>query len=52
VNDTLRAGLTRSTDEAEEPPYTTPVSDLGKHVLVGIHSVHDMLARAEGEDFR
>jgi hypothetical protein len=53
VNDALRRGLLL----AEKPTkkraryHTTPV-DPGKPAVSGIHSVYDLLAFAEGEDFR
>lgn len=54
VNDVLREGLAsvdgRDTGPAER--YETPVSDPGPPSLPGVHSVHDMLAYAEGESYR
>jgi hypothetical protein len=53
VNDALRRGLLLS----ERPPktrtrYATTPVDPGEPAVSGIHSVHDLLAFAEGEDFR
>lgn len=51
VNEAIRAGL-EATRPVERKPYTTPVSDPGEPRLKGIHGVHDLLAFAEGEDYR
>lgn len=51
VNDAIRAGL-RAQPEARRQPYRTPVHDGGEPALQGVHSVHDMLVFAEGEDFK
>jgi hypothetical protein len=52
VNEALRAGLRASPKLASGAPYQTPVDDAGPPALRGVHSVHDLLAFAEGEDFR
>jgi hypothetical protein len=53
VNDALRRGLR---GYSEGPPrrarYVTEPVDPGPPALTGVHSVYDMLAYAEGEDFR
>jgi len=54
VNAALRHGL-REINRARPSPrsrYVTEAVDPGKPALVGVHSVHDLLAFAEGEDFR
>jgi len=54
VNDALRRGL-RDLAGQRKPsraPYITEPVDPGEPALTGIHSVHDLLAFAEGEDFR
>lgn len=53
VNDALRRGL-REPEEVAEPPtrYVTVPVDPGPPAVEGIHSVHDLLAFAEGEDYR
>lgn len=54
INDALRRGL-RELDAARAPKrtrYHTPPFDPGPPAVEGIHSVHDLLAFAEGEDFR
>jgi hypothetical protein len=53
VNTALREGL--ASLERAQPKrkrYVTPVVDPGPPALVGVHSVHEMLAFAEGEDYR
>lgn len=53
VNAALRDGL--ASLEREPPrrdPYVTTVVDPGPAALQGVHSVHEMLAFAEGEDYR
>jgi hypothetical protein len=55
VNDALRRGL-RQMEETEAPfrgtPYRTEPVDPGTPAVLGVHSVYDLLAFAEGEDFR
>ncbi len=51
VNEVLRRGLRAPEAEAAEP-YRTPTSDPGPPALKGVHGVHEMLAFAEGEDYR
>lgn len=49
----LREGLHQL--ENPRPPgsrYTTPPVDPGRAALFGVHSVHELLAFAEGEDYR
>lgn len=53
VNRVLRAGLDQPL--ADTPPprkVRLRVYDGGVALLPGVHSVHDMLAHAEGDDFR
>ncbi|MBT9555312.1 MAG: hypothetical protein IV100_04740 [Myxococcales bacterium] len=53
VNRVLRAGLDQSIADAPAPrKVTLRVYDGGVPLLPGVHSVHDMLVHAEGEDFR
>lgn len=53
VNRVLRAGLDQSLAEAPSPrTVTLRVYHGGVALLPGVHSVHDMLAHAEGDDFR
>jgi hypothetical protein len=54
VNDALRRGLHDLVSERQSPrkPYVTESVDPGEPALTGIHSVYDLLAFAEGEDFR
>lgn len=54
VNAALRRGL-REINQTRPSPrsqYVTEAVDPGEPALVGVHSVHDLLAFAEGEDFR
>lgn len=53
INEALRRGL-RSLEPRNRPvqPYRTEPHDPGPPAIVGIHSVYDLLAFAEGEDFR
>ena len=51
--ETLRRGLRDlSRESPQRTAYVTEPVDPGKPALVGVHSVYDMLAYAEGEDFR
>ena len=53
VNETIREGLARLERGPEDrPPYRMTTSDPGPPALLGVHSVHEMLAHAEGEDYR
>jgi hypothetical protein len=53
VNRVLRAGLEHARAEpAVRPRFSTPVFQGGELLLPGIHSVHEMLALAEGDDYR
>ena len=54
VNDALRRGLRELTSEPQPPHtrYVTEPVDPGEPAITGVHSVHDLLAFAEGEDFR
>ncbi len=53
VNEAIREGLAQLDRRPEpRPPYRIQTSDPGPPALVGVHSVHDMLAYAEGEDYR
>jgi len=54
INEALRRGLR---DLGEQPvrraePYRTEPFDPGPPAVTGVHSVYDLLAFAEGEDFR
>jgi hypothetical protein len=53
VNEALRRGLQLTERPARERAryVTTPV-DPGPPAVAGLHSVYDLLAFAEGEDFR
>ena len=53
VNEALRAGLP-SLERAPDPTprYETPTSDPGPPALPGVHSIHELLAFAEGEAYR
>ncbi len=51
VNSTLRKGLD-ATPPARRKRYETPVSDPGPAAVQGIHGVHELLALAEGDDYR
>jgi len=54
VNTALRLGLREIESEGSAPSehYMTEPFDPGPPALVGVHSVADLLAFAEGEDFR
>ncbi len=55
VNEALRYGLRKIEGRAPgrgRKPYTTDPVDPGPPAVVGVHSVYDLLAFAEGEDFR
>lgn len=54
VNDALRLGAHIALRErpARVETYRTPPVDPGAPALQGVHSVYDLLAFAEGEDFR
>ena len=54
VNEALRRGL-RDLDKARprrRALYRTEPVNPGRPAVTGIHSVHDLIAFAEGEDFR
>lgn len=54
VNEALRIGL-RELEKEPRPrraPYRTEPVDPGAPAITGVHSVYDLLAFAEGEDFR
>jgi len=55
VNDALRLGLRELEKDkltAKKGRYRTEPFDPGPPAVTDFHSVHDMLAFAEGEDFR
>lgn len=54
INEALRRGLREiaQAESAPAAPYRTEPFDPGSPAVVGIHSVSDLLAFAEGEDFR
>ncbi|MCC6623373.1 MAG: antitoxin [Deltaproteobacteria bacterium] len=53
VNAALRDGIVSLERAApKRKRYRTPVVDPGPPALAGVHSVHEMLAFAEGEDYR
>jgi len=54
VNDALRRGLSSIAGgkKSRRIRYVTEAVDPGEPAISGIHSVYDMLAFAEGEDFR
>lgn len=52
INDLLRAGLAADVAPREARPFRTASWDPGRARVVGIHNVHDLLAIAEGEDYR
>lgn len=53
VNTALRDGLASLERGApRRKRYVTPAVDPGAPALRGVHSVHEMLAFAEGEDYR
>lgn len=50
INETLRLGLAHLEPEPQPGPrYRIQTSDPGPPALAGVHSVHEMLAHAEGE---
>ncbi len=50
VNEAIRNGL--AVHHEPPPPYVTPTTDPGQLRLLGVHGVHDLLAFAEGDDYR
>ena len=53
VNEALRRGLFQAEKPARLPArYVTQPVDPGLPAIEGVHSVHDMMAFAAGEDFR
>lgn len=52
VNDAIRRGLEAAPADEPREPYATPSYDPGPPRVQGVHSVHEILAIAEGEDFR
>ncbi|MCY4024788.1 MAG: ribbon-helix-helix protein, CopG family [Acidobacteria bacterium] len=53
VNEALRNGLrTMAAPSAPAAPYRTPVVDLGRCRLGSLDDIADVLAAAEGEEFR
>ena len=53
VNVALREGLHQlENPRPRSARYTTTPVDPGRPALVGVHSVHELLAFAEGEDYR
>lgn len=54
VNAALRRGLRelKASESRPSRPYTTSPHDPGPPAVQGVHSIHDLLAFAEGEDFR
>lgn len=55
VNEAMRRGLRELAADVAKPArarYRTKPVDPGPPATVGVHSVHDLLAFAEGEDFR
>lgn len=54
VNDALRRGLQQmlSAREPTPPVYRTPVSDAGRCLVGNLDDTAEVLARAEGEDFK
>lgn len=55
VNTALRRGIDALEGEQRakaHSPYRTVPVDPGAPALTGVHSVHDLIAFAEGEDFR
>ncbi|MFT5454260.1 MAG: hypothetical protein ACI9K2_000736 [Myxococcota bacterium] len=52
VNDAIRLGLAAAPAEEPREPYMTPSTDPGPPRLQGVHSVHELLVFAEGEDYR
>jgi hypothetical protein len=53
VNEALRRGLRAIPDAPRKrAKYRTEPVDAGVPAVTGVHSVYDLLAFAEGEDFR
>jgi hypothetical protein len=54
VNRALREGAVRlgQNKRTRRTPYATQPVDSGTPAITGVHSVADMLAFAEGDDFR
>lgn len=53
VNEAIREGLAQLEHGSDHrPTYRLTTSDPGPPALAGVHSVHEMLAHAEGEDYR
>lgn len=54
INEAIRIGLAQLAKPAklDRAPYQTPAVDPGPPAVRGVHSIHDLLAFAEGEDFR
>ena len=53
VNDALRRGLQQILAVREPaPPYATPVSDAGACLLGSIDNTAEVLALADGEDYK
>lgn len=51
INLALREGLASLSEAPQaQEPYKIRPSDPGPPALAGVHSVHDMLAYAEGDD--
>jgi len=53
VNDALRRGL-QQTQTVRDPParYQTPVTDAGACLVGNLDDIAEVLAQAEGEDYR
>ena len=52
VNEALRAGLRETEKPAECRPYRTVARDLGLRPGFSYDNIAELLAQAEGEDFR
>jgi len=53
VNDALRRGLAQmASPEPARTPYHTPSTSLGRCLLANLDDIAEVLAVAEGEDFR
>jgi hypothetical protein len=53
VNDALRRGLREMTAPAKKPkPFRTRSMDLGRCLVDNLDNISEVLAFAEGEDFR
>jgi hypothetical protein len=54
INEAIRRGLAEMQSPTRRRPsrYRTPPYDPGPPAVRGVHSIHDLLAFAEGEDFR